>query len=137
MKLFHHRIKVNSEERESARIIALKSKLPSIIKNIAIGEHSWQKTYKFTRILGYKRIYDSIDTYKEGMKEVELLRKRCKDLGIIPLFIGDYISLEYFPRRNIIHEEITDSEFSNGIKTITRNVYFDVDDYILDDKNDR
>jgi len=51
-------------------------------------------------------------------------------LGIIPVFEGDFVSLDSFPRRNIIREEIISSTFQARVKTVKKRSYFDVVDYI-------
>lgn len=82
------------------------------------------------RVSGFKTTIDSINTYKVISEDRKRLKKRCGQLGIIPVFKGDYISLDSFPRRNIIKEEIMCVLFQNGVKSIRKKSYFDILDYI-------
>jgi hypothetical protein len=50
----------------------------------------------------------------------KVLEKECLKSGIIPVFKGDYISLDSFPHRNIIKEKIIGEVFRDGVKTIEK-----------------
>ncbi len=130
MKIFQHRIDADEEAKTRGNEIARRNGLPSTVKELPPNKHSWSHICTFTRTLGYRRVYDSLDTYKLGKTEVNLLRRACARLGIIPVFRGDYITFDSLPRRNIVVEEFTGSSFRNGIKTITKHLYFDVEDYV-------
>ena len=72
----------------------------------------------------------SAHTYNIRVKQNQRLEKTCEGLGIIPVFEGDFVSLDSFPRRNIIREEIISSTFQGGVKTVEKRSYFDIVHYI-------
>jgi hypothetical protein len=99
------------------------------------GIHSYERRFTINRVVGYKTVYESINTYKIVLKDKKFLEKECLKLGIIPVFKGNYISLDSFPRRNIIKEEIISEVFRDGLKTIEKKSYFDILEYIARKEN--
>jgi len=130
MRLFGRKYKATKEEKEQGKRIARENNLPQILRELPPGLHSYERRLIIQRIVGYKRIFDSIDTYKIICQGKELLEKRCKELGIMPVFKGDYITLDSFPRKNIIKEEIIGIRFRGGKKIIEKKYYFDILEYI-------
>lgn len=130
MKLFQRRYEADEKAKARGKEIARSNGLPPTLEELPPGEHSWSHTCTFTRTVGYRRVYDSIDTLKIGSEKAAQLRKTCKKLGIIPLFRGDYITFDSIPHRNIVVREFTGTRFSNGIKSVTMHLYFDIEDYL-------
>jgi len=130
MKLFKRKYKSTRKEKEQGMKIAINHGLPEILSKLPSGIHSYERRFIIKRVIGYKMVYNSINTYKIIYHDKKLLEKKCAELGIIPVFRGDYISLDSFPRRNIIKEEIISEVFQNGVKTIGKKSYFDILEYI-------
>lgn len=130
MKLFRQICRATERQKERGREIARKHGLPGITGDLPPGSHSFEKTFMVTRKVGYKTVLDSIDTYRTLTREKETLEKRCRQLEIIPVFEGDYITLESFPRRNIIKEEIIAVTSHRGVKIIEKRSYFEILAYI-------
>jgi hypothetical protein len=130
MRFLERRYKSTPEERERGRRIALHNGLPKIQRDLPSGTHTYERRFTVKRVVGYKTVYDNINTHKTISGEKKALERRCQELGIIPVFKGDYISLASFPRRNIIQEEIIGEVFRNGVKTLEKKSYFDILDYI-------
>jgi hypothetical protein len=130
MRLFKRIYDATPEQKEQGRRKALEFGLPKTLGDVATGGHSFTRVFTITRVSGYKIVVDSADTYKIMVKEKEQLEKTCEGLGIIPVFEGDFVSLDSFPRRNIIREEIISSTFQGGVKTVKKRSYFDILYYI-------
>jgi hypothetical protein len=130
MRLFERKYRGTPEQKEKGRAIALHYGLPRVLRDLPAGTHSYERKFTVNRTMGYKTVYDSIDVYKVMTREKEKLEKKCRESGIIPVFQGDYISLESFPRRNIIQEEVLCRGFHNGLKTIEKKAFFDILDYL-------
>jgi hypothetical protein len=130
MRLFERKHKATAEQKEKGRAIALHHGLPRVLRDLPVGTHSYERRFTVSRTMGYKTVYDSIDVYKVVTREKENLEKKCRESGIVPVFQGDYISLESFPRRNIIQEEVLCRGFRNGVKTIEKKGFFDILDYL-------
>jgi hypothetical protein len=130
MRLFKRTYKAAPEQKDQGRKKALECGLPKTLGDVPPGGHSFTRVFTITRISGYKIVIDSTDTYKIMVKEKERLEKTCERLGIVPVFKGDFVSLDSFPRRNIIREEIISSTFQNGVKTVKKRSYFDIVNYI-------
>jgi len=130
MRLFKRIYDATPEQKEQGRRKALEFGLPKMLGDVAPGGHSFTRVFTITRVSGYKIVVDSIDTYKIMVKEKEQLEKTCEGLGIVPVFEGDFVSLDSFPRRNIIREEIISSTFQRGVKTVKKRSYFDILHYI-------
>jgi hypothetical protein len=130
MRLFERTYEATPEQKEQGRTKALECGLPKTLGDVPPGGHSFTRVFTITRASGYKNVVDSADTYKIIVKEKERLEKTCEGLGIIPVFEGDFVSLDSFPRRNIIREEIISSTFQGGVKTVEKRSYFDVVHYI-------
>ena len=130
MRFLERRYKSTREERERGRKIALDNGLLKIQRDLPSGTHSYERRFTVKRVVGYKTVYDSINTHKIMSSAKNALEKKCQELGIIPVFKGDYITLASFPRRNIIQEEIIGEVFRNGVKTLEKKSYFDILDYI-------
>lgn len=130
MRLFERTYKATREQKEKGRTLALHYGLPRVLRDLPSGTHSYERRFTIKRVMGYKTVYDSIDVYKVMTREREKLEKKCRESGIVPVFQGDYISLERFPRRNIIQEEIICRGFRDGVKTIEKKAFFDILDYI-------
>ena len=90
MRLFERKYKATKEEKEQGKRIARENNLPQILSELPPGLHSYERRFIIQRIVGYKRIFDSIDAYKIICQDKELLERRCKELGIMPVFKGDY-----------------------------------------------
>lgn len=118
MRLFERKYKATKEEKEQGRKIAIENSLPRTLSELPPGLHSYERRFIIQRIVGYTRVFDSIDVYKIACQDKKLLERRCKELGIIPVFRGDYITLDSFPWRNIIKEEIISVGFRGGKKII-------------------
>ena len=130
MRLFERTYKATPEQKEQGRRKALESGLPKTLGDVPPGDHSFTRVFTVTRVSGYKIVIDSTDTYKIMLKEKERLEKTCEGLGLVPVFEGDFVSLDSFPRRNIIREEIISSTFRDGVKTVKKRSYFDILHYI-------
>ena len=130
MRLFRRIYDATPEQKEQGRRKALEFGLPKTLGDVPPGGHSFTRIFTITRVRGYKTVIDSTDTYKIMVKEKERLEKTCERLGIVPVFKGDFVSLDSFPRRNIIREEIIGSTFQGGFKTVEKRSYFDIVDYI-------
>ena len=130
MRLFERTYKATREQKEEGRRKALECGLPKTLGDVPPRGHSFTRVFAVTRVSGYKNVVDSADTYKIMVKEKERLEKTCERLGIIPVFEGDFLSLDSFPRRNIIREEIISSTFQGGVKTVEKRSYFDIVHYI-------
>jgi len=130
MRLFERKYRATREQKDRGRKIALDHGLPKILCELPPGTHSYERMFTIKRVSGFKVTIDSINTYKLVSQDKKRLEKKCEELGIIPIFEGDHISLDFFPRRNIIKEEIMRVLFQNGVKTIQKRSYFDILDYI-------
>jgi len=130
MRLFRRIYHATPEQKEQGRRKALEYGLPKTLGDVPPGGHSFTRVFTVTRVSGYKNVVDSADSYKIMVKEKERLEKTCERLGIIPVFEGDFVSLDSFPRRNIIREEIISSTFQGGVKTVEKRSYFDIVHYI-------
>ena len=130
MSFFERKYRSTGKQKEQGRKIALNHGLPKISSELPSGIHSYERRFTINRVVGYKTVYESINTYKIVLKDKKFLEKECLKLGIIPVFKGDYITLDSFPRRNIIKEEIISEVFRDGLKTIEKKSYFDILDYI-------
>jgi hypothetical protein len=130
MRLFKRIYDATLEQKAQGRRKALDFGLPKTLGDVAPGGHSFTRVFTVTRVSGYKIVVDSTDTYKIMVKEKEQLEKTCEGLGIVPVFEGDFVSLDSFPRRNIIREEIISSTFQGGVKTVKKRSYFDILHYI-------
>jgi len=130
MRLFERTYRATREQKNRGRNIALDHDLPKILRELPPDTHSYERVFMIERVSGFKTTIDSINTYKVISEDRKRLKKRCGQLGIIPVFKGDYISLDSFPRRNIIKEEIMCVLFQNGVKSIRKKSYFDILDYI-------
>ena len=130
MRLFERKYKSTREQKEQGRKIAKNHGLPKILSELPSGIHSYERRFIISRVIGYKMVYDSINTYKIIFQDKKLLEKKCRELGMIPVFKGDYISLDSFPRRNIIKDEIISEVFRNGVRAIEKRSYFDILEYI-------
>jgi hypothetical protein len=130
MRLFRRIYDATPEQKEQGRRKALEFGLPKTLGDVPPGGHSFTRVFTITRVSGYKIVVDSIDTYKIMVKEKEQLEKTCEGLEIVPVFEGDFVSLDSFPRRNIIREEIISSTFQGGVKTVKKRSYFDILHYI-------
>lgn len=130
MKLFERHFPATDEQKKRGRDITSHVDLPKPVDELPHGDHSYERIFSIRRTTGYKAVYNSIDTYKVMSSEIRNVEARCRELGIRPVFKGDYITLHSFPRRNIIQEEIVQVESHHGIKTIIKKVFFDILDYI-------
>ena len=130
MRLFERTYNATDQQKDQGRRKALECGLPKTLGDVLPGGHSFTRVFTITRVRGYKNVVDSADTYKIMVKEKERLQKTCEGLGIIPVFEGDFVSLDSFPRRNIIREEIISSTFQGGVKTVEKRSYFDIVHYI-------
>jgi hypothetical protein len=130
MRLFERKYRATAEQKEKGRKIALHHGFPQVLRDLPAGTHSYEQRFTINRTMGYKTVYDSIDVYRVMTLEKEKLEKKCRESGIVPVFQGDYISLESFPRRNIIQEEVLCRGFRNGVKTIEKKAFFDILDYV-------
>lgn len=130
MRLFERRYKATKEKKEQGRKIAKDHGLPKILNELPPGGHSYEKRFLIERVVGYKSVYDSLNTYKILARDKKGIEKECAKLGIIPVFQGDYITLASFPWRNIIKEEIIGEVFRDGVKAIEKKIYFDILHYI-------
>jgi len=130
MRLFERTYRATPEQKKKGRRKALECGLPKTLGDVPPGGHSFTRVFKITRVRGYKIVVDSTETYKIMVKEKERLEKTCERLGIVPVFEGDFVSLDSFPRRNIIREEIISSTFQARVKTVKKRSYFDIVDYI-------
>jgi hypothetical protein len=130
MRLFKQKYRATQNQKDRGRKIALDHSLPKILRELPPGTHSHERMFMIKRVTGFKATIDSINTYKLISQDKKRLEKKCRELGIIPVFEGDYISLDSFPWRNIIKEEIMRVLFQNGVKTIQKKSYFDIVDYI-------
>jgi len=130
MSFFERKYRSTGKQKEQGRKIALNHGLPKILSELPSGIHSYERRFTINRVVGYKTVYESINTYKIVLKDKKFLEKECLKLGIIPIFKGNYISLDYFPRRSIIKEEIISEVFQDGLKTIEKKSYFDILEYI-------
>ena len=130
MSFIERKCKSTGKQKAQGRKIALNHGLPKILSELPPGIHSYERRFTITRVLGYKNVYESINTYKIVLKDKKFLEKECLKLGIIPVFKGNYISLDSFPRKNIIKEEIINEVFRDGLKTIEKKSYFDILGYI-------
>ena len=130
MRLLRRIYDTTPEQKEQGRRKALEYGLPKTLGDVPPGGHSFTRVFTITRVRGYKNVVDNADTYKIMVKEKERLQKTCEVLGIIPVFEGDFVSLDSFPRRNIIREEIISSTFQGGVKTVEKRSYFDIVHYI-------
>jgi|GEM_PF-1667448 len=130
IKLFDRHLTATDEQKKRGRDIASNFGLPRPVDELPSGDHSYERIFTIRRITGYKAVHDSINTGKIMSREIQNVEARCRELGILPLFKGDYITLHSFPRRNIIREEILRVEFRHGIKTIRKKVFFDILYYI-------
>ena len=130
MRLFERTYKATPEQKEQGRRKALECGLPKTLGDVPPGGHSFTRVFTVTRVSGYKIVIDSTDTYKIMLKEKERLEKTCEGLGLVPVFEGDFVSLDSFPRRNIIREEIISSSFQDGVKTVKKRSCFDIVHYI-------
>ena len=131
MRLFERNYRATAEQKEKGRAVALLHDLPRVLRDLSAGTHSYERRFTISRTMGYKTVYDSIDVYKMMTMDKEKLEKKCRELGIVPVFQGDYISLESFPRRNIIQEEVVCKGFRDGMKTVEKRAFFDILDYLL------
>jgi hypothetical protein len=130
MRLFKQKYRATQKQKERGRKIALDHGLPKILRKLPPGTHSYERMFTIKRVSGFKATIDSINTYKLISQDKKRLEKKCRELGIIPVFEGDYITLDSFPRRNSIKEEIMSVLFQNAVKTIQKKSYFDILDYI-------
>jgi hypothetical protein len=130
MKFFERRRRASVERTRRGRRIAAEAALPKTVAELPSGDHSCERMFSVTRISGYKAVYNSIDTYTIMCREKRSVEARCRQLGIHPVFKGDYITIHSFPRRNIIGEEIIETSFQQGVKTIIKKGFFDILDYI-------
>ena len=130
MRLFERTYKATAEQKDQGKRKALECGLPKTLGDVPPGGHSFTRVFTITRVSGYKNVVDSADTYKIMVKEKERLEKTGERLGIVPVFEGDFVSLDSFPRRNIIREEIISSTFQGGVKTVEKRSYFDIVHYI-------
>lgn len=130
MKLLKKTPGATERQKEDGRFIAGEHKLPVILRDLPQGCHSCEMRFRVARAMGYRAVHDSVDTYRIISSEKKRLENRCRELGIMPVFAGDYITLDSFPHRNIIHERIEDVRFENGVKTLNKISYFDILDYI-------
>jgi len=130
MRFFERKYRSSGEQKEQGRKIAINHGLPKILSELPSGIHSYERRFTINRVVGYKTVYESINTYKIVLKYKKVLEKECLKLGIIPVFKGDYISLDSFPHRNIIKEQIIGEVFRDGVKTIEKKSYFDILEYI-------
>jgi hypothetical protein len=130
MSFLERKYRSTRKQKEQGRKIALNHGLPKILRELPPGIHSYERRFIITRVLGYKTVYESINTYKIVLKDKKFLEKECLKLGIIPVFKGNYISLDSFPRKSIIKEEIISEAFRDGLKTIEKKSYFDILEYI-------
>lgn len=135
MSFFERKYRSTGKQKEQGRKIALNHGLPKISSELPSGIHSYERRFTINRVVGYKTVYESINTYKIVLKDKKFLKKECLKLGIIPVFKGNYISLDSFPRRNIIKEEIISEVFRDGLKTIEKKSYFDILEYIARKEN--
>lgn len=130
MRFFERKCKSTREQKEQGRKIAINHGLPKTLNELPSGIHSYERRFPIKRVIGYKVVYNSINTYKIIFQDKKLFEKKCRELEIIPVYKGDYISLDSFPRRNIIKEEIVGGVFQNGVKSIEKKAYFDILEYI-------
>jgi hypothetical protein len=130
MRFLERTYRATPDQKEQGRRKALERGLPKTLGEVPPGGHSFTRVFTITRVSGYKIVIDSTDTYKIMVKEKERLEKTCEGLGIVPVFEGDFVSLDSFPRRNIIREEIISTTFHGGVKTVKKKSYFDIVDYI-------
>jgi hypothetical protein len=130
MKLFHRKHTGTDQEQRQGKYIADHCGFPKTAAELLAGAHSYERIFSFTRKVGYKSVHDSIDTYKIVSREKDCLVKKCREAGILPIFKDDYITLESFPRRNVIKEEILNVRSCHGVKTIEKRVFFDILHYI-------
>ena len=130
MRLFERTYRATPEQKEQGRRKALACGLPKTLGDVPPEGHSFTRVFTITRVSGYKIVIDSTDTYKIMVKEKQRLEKTCEGLGVVPVFEGDFVSLDSFPRRNIIREEIISSTFQGVVKTVKKRSYFDIVDYI-------
>ena len=130
MRFFERKYKSTREQKEQGRKIAISHGLPKTLNELPSGIHSYERRFPIKRVIGYKVVYNSINTYKIIFQDKKLFEKKCRELEIIPVYKGDYISLDSFPRRNIIKEEIVGGVFQNGVKSIEKKAYFDILEYI-------
>ena len=130
MRLFERTYNATPEQKEQGRRKARECGLPKTLGDVPPAGHSFTRLFTVTRVSGYKIVIDSTDTYKIMVKEKERLEETCERLGLVPVFEGDFVSLDSFPRRNIIREEIISSSFRDGVKTIEKRSYFDIVYYI-------
>lgn len=130
MKLFRRKHTVTDLEQQQGNDIADHCGFPKTVAALPAGTHSYERIFSFTRKVGYKSVHDSIDSYKIVSREKDFLVKKCREAGILPIFKDDYITLESFPRRNVIKEEILTVRSCHGVKTIEKRVFFDILHYI-------
>ena len=130
MRFLERKYRATPDQKERGRRKALERGLPKTLGEVPPGGHSFTRVFTITRVSGYKTVIDSADTYKIMVKEKERLEKTCEGLGIVPVFEGDFVSLDSFPRRNIIREEIISATFHRGVKTVKKKSYFDIVHYI-------
>lgn len=130
MRLFEPKYRATHGQKDQGSKIALDHGLPKILRELPPGTHSYERMFMLKRVSGFKATIDSINTYKVISQDKKRLEKKCRESGIIPVFEGDYISLDSFPRRNIIKEEIMRVSFRKGVKTIQKKSYFDILNYI-------
>ena len=130
MRLFERTYRATIEQKEKGRAIALHHGLPRVLRDLPAGTHSYEQRFTVSRTMGYKTVHDSIDVYKVMTREKKKLEKKCRESGIVPVFQGDYITLESFPRRKIIQEEIVCAGFHDGVKIIEKKAFFDILDYL-------
>ncbi len=130
MRFFERKYKSTREQEEQGRKIAINHGLPKTLNELPSGIHSYERRFLIKRVIGYKVVYNSVNTYKIIFQDKKVFEKKCRELEIIPVYKGDYISMDSFPRRNIIKEEIVGGVFQNGVKSIEKKAYFDILEYI-------
>ena len=130
MKLFQRRFEYLEDEKALGNRIAGDHGLPATVDDTPPGGHSVERRFTVFRSRGYKANIDSVDPYRVMEEERKALERRCAELGIRPLFRGDYITLHSFPRRNIITVETLGSSFHGGVKRLERKAWFDVLAYV-------
>jgi len=130
MKLFQRRFKYSEHDKDLGNRIAGDHGLPGTVETLHPGAHSVERRFTVFRSRGYKANIDSVDPYRVMEEERKALEKRCAELGIRPLFRGDYVTLHSFPRRNMVTVETLGSSFHGGVKRLEQKTWFDVLAYV-------
>ena len=126
IKFFERTIKGTTAQRYRGEAIALAHELPTPVRLLPPGTHSFEHMFTVTRRLGYKAVHDSLDTRAHMTREKARIEECCHTLGITPVFKDDYITLDSLPYRNVIKEEIITVRSCHGVKIIEKKTYFDV-----------